>query len=465
MDDPCRQCDGKKERDVFIANPNNPISDFGKSNGNFVLEQALRESEERYRCIFNAINEGIVVGDLHTSAIRYVNPALCKMLGYTEQEMTQMSAVDLHPDTETPKVFDFLQNLREEHTSSMQVRCICKDGTLREVMATGTLVKIDGQLLAVAFATDITEQLKQEQELKASQERFKRLADASFEAIVIHQDGTLIDVNQQYLDLFGYTLGEFKQVPGIEMIAPQSRALVKEKMASKYEGVYEAFGIKKDGTIFPIEIQARETVLNSQNIRIGAIRDLTEQQRLKRELKARDQRYRELYNNAQVALFVTDLNGVLLDCNLSTLDLFGYSRDEKKENYINKICVTDYYTDKERRKEFLSDLLKYRQVRNFEAELKRADGTLFWVSISAGLSLQAGTIEGALYDITASKVLTDMEKKILDIILKGKSNREIAKILNRSIRTIEDHRAHIMQKLNAHNLVELVQKGQTFIPQ
>jgi len=78
--------------------------------------------------------------------------------------------------------------------------------------------------------------------------------------------------------------------------------------------------------------------------------------------------------------------------------------------------------------------------------------------VTAKIDSEHGWIEGTQIDITASKILTAMEKKVLSFIMSGKSNKEIAKILNRSIRTIEDHRSRIMHKMGASNIVELTQK-------
>ena len=123
--------------------------------------------------------------------------------------------------------------------------------------------------------------------LETSEIRFKLLTEASFEAIAIHAHEEVIDVNQQFLDMFGYqTLEEVKKTPGLQFYAPESRDLVLEKMSNRYEGIYEAFGMKKDGTIFPVEIQAKETFLSDQSVRIGAIRDLTQLKRQQEQLKA-----------------------------------------------------------------------------------------------------------------------------------------------------------------------------------
>lgn len=415
-------------------------------------------------------------------------------------------------------------------------------------------------------------------------ERFEGFAKIAFEGLVIHEGGRIIDANEAFIQMLGYTLEEIRGADGFAMLSPTMVEQVKAKIASGYEGTHESCFRRKDGTIFPVEVRVKETKLDGRRVRVAAIRDLTrerqqaeqlkaifesspdcilvwdrqynylyanraameyapiesarsscpmdvtgknirdalshvpdfmhlwmrrldevfrtgevlrvedsgmianrmvysesvlspirypdgqifavgvvyrdvtKQKQLLRELEMSRQRYRDLYNHAQVALFVTNLQGLLLDCNLKTLDLFGFSRDEPREHYIQKVNVTGFYNDKQRRREFIGELQRYGQVRGFEAELKRDDGKLFWVSISATLTPEKGTIEGAMHDITAEKELTAAEKKVLKLVLQGMSNREIANQLHRSVRTIEDHRAHIMQKLGVHNLVELVHK-------
>ena len=66
-----------------------------------------------------------------------------------------------------------------------------------------------------------------------------------------------------------------------------------------------------------------------------------------------------------------------------------------------------------------------------------------------------------MLDIFGGKPLTKMEKIILQLILENKTNKEIAKILHRSIRTVEVHRNHVMHKLDVHSIVELVQRAAT----
>jgi DNA-binding NarL/FixJ family response regulator len=117
------------------------------------------------------------------------------------------------------------------------------------------------------------------------------------------------------------------------------------------------------------------------------------------------------------------------------------------------------------RNRLLEALNENKHIKGFEAQLKRKDGTPFWAAITAQMFPEQDYIEGVIYDITIHKQLTKAERKVLDFIMQGKSNKEIAKELGRSVRTIEDHRAHIMQKLGVDNLVDLAQKALNYFRQ
>jgi DNA-binding NarL/FixJ family response regulator len=98
-------------------------------------------------------------------------------------------------------------------------------------------------------------------------------------------------------------------------------------------------------------------------------------------------------------------------------------------------------------------------VHGFELQLKRKDGTLFWVAMSAEIFPEQDYLEGVMIDITAMKVLTNTEITVLDHLMQGMSNKEIAYKSGRSVRTIEDHRSSIMRKLGVDNIVDLTQKA------
>lgn len=188
-------------------------------------------------------------------------------------------------------------------------------------------------------------------------------------------------------------------------------------------------------------------------------RDITIVKKIQRQLAEREKRYKELYNQSLVPLYRTRVaDGKLLACNKALADLLGYSSAEdcKARHYS-----VNHYVDLRQRQVLLERLHKEKKIRDFELQVRREDGKIIWVEVTAELHPEEGYIEGAMKEITASKVLTETEKKVLELIMEGKSSRQIARQLFRSVRTIEDHRAHIMHKLKVHNLVELAKAAQT----
>ncbi len=190
-------------------------------------------------------------------------------------------------------------------------------------------------------------------------------------------------------------------------------------------------------------------------------RDVTERKTLERELAESEEKYRRLYNQSPVCLYRTRIrDGQMLECSKAMADLLGYSSVEECKARCRS---TDHYADPDQRNEFMEKLRQENRVHGFEVRIKRTDGRTVWVETTADLYPDEGTIEGAIRDITISKILTESEKEILAHVLNGESNKEIAKRLSRSVRTIEDHRAHIMHKLGAGNVVELTLLAQSLL--
>ncbi len=189
----------------------------------------------------------------------------------------------------------------------------------------------------------------------------------------------------------------------------------------------------------------------------GILRDITERKKLEQEIKASEQRYRDLYENARVALYRTRISdGMVLECNDMLIKLMGYG--SREEFFAKRPYAKKDYANPKVRENLVATLKERGEVNEFEIETYRRDGSVLWLSISARLHLSEGYIEGAVRDITARKVLTSQEQKVLDGIMEGKSSKEIADEFHRSVRTIEDHRNHIMHKLGVKNLVELTKR-------
>jgi PAS domain S-box-containing protein len=174
----------------------------------------------------------------------------------------------------------------------LELRAIRKDGETRVCIARGIAkMEPDGRRAVRLFGSlqDITERKRAEDELRMSEERFRALHDASFGGIGIHDKGVILDCNQGLADMTGYTLDELVGMNGLGLIAPAWRDHVMEKILSDYEKPYEVEGLRKDGSIYALQIQGKSIPYHGQRVRVTEFRDITERKRAEETLRKRNE--------------------------------------------------------------------------------------------------------------------------------------------------------------------------------
>jgi PAS domain S-box-containing protein len=296
--------------------------------------------------------------------------------------------------------------------------------------------------------------------------KYKHLIENAPDAIFLAdtETGLILEANHKATKLLGVPLDRVIGIHQSQIHPPEEAKKYAEIFREHAQmGLSSAYIVEDvvicnaDGEKIPVQINASVAQLGDQKVIYSIFRDVTEQKLLQQQLADSERQYKDLYRNAKAALYRTRLSdGKLLECSAALADLRGY---DSIEECLASHSSTDHYVDKDRRQQLLDKLQKNKRVENFPAQVRRKDKSTMWISISAEIFPEQGYLEGVLTDITASKILTEMEMKILRIILAGKSNKEIAYSLGRSIRTVEDHRAHIMQKLGVDNIVDLTRKA------
>ncbi len=133
----------------------------------------------------------------------------------------------------------------------------------------------------------------------------------------------------------------------------------------------------------------------------GTDQDITDRKRAQEALKESEEKYRAIFNNAQVGLFRTRVSdGMLLEANDRLAEAFGYPN---REAIIRNFMATDRYVDAGTRERMLEELNRTGEVRNLEARMTRADGGIVWFRYSARLYREKGYLEGVAIDITEQK--------------------------------------------------------------
>jgi len=121
-------------------------------------EEALRDSEEKYRVLFEGSAQGIMMVDVETVRFAYANPSICRMLGYSEAELLQLGIADIHPKDSLEQVMIEFESFKQgEKTFSSALPCLRKDGVVFYADVAAAHSIIHDRKYVVGFFTDMTE--------------------------------------------------------------------------------------------------------------------------------------------------------------------------------------------------------------------------------------------------------------------------------------------------------------------
>ena len=179
-----------------------------------------------------------------------------------------------------------------------------------------TTTSIDG------LRKEIVERKKAEDALLESEERFRALHNASFGGITIHDKGLILECNKGLSEITGYDYNELIGMDGLSLISEDTRDKVIQNINAGYEKSYEAKGVRKDGQIYPIRLEAKNIPYKKKKVRVVEFRDITEIKRFEKEkLKLETQ----LQKAQRMESIGTLAGGIAHDFNNILFPILGYA--------------------------------------------------------------------------------------------------------------------------------------------
>jgi PAS domain S-box-containing protein len=436
-------------------------------------EKALAISQGRLRALVETTSDWIWEIDSR-GVYTYVSPKVTELLGYSVEEVLGKTPFDLMQPGEADRIALIVQPIKdnaqpirnlENINAHKDGRCVVLETSGVPILDTlGTVVGYRG------IDRDITDRKQMEERLKKSEERFRSLSEASLEAIVFSEDGIIVDANEALNRLFGYDGEDLRGRPATDFIVPERRTFTDERMRTRTEGIYETLGLRKDGGVFPIEVNPREFEHDGRKLRISAVRDLTDRKKIEKqlkdyqehlqrlveertnELKESEKKYRNIFENAQEGIFQSTPDGRFISANPSLASMFGSKTPEELIELITDI-PEQLYADPARRLELVDILTHAGVVQDFEFQVRRQDGVIKYVSMNArGVRDEHGKMlyyEGTVQDITEKKAAEktlDAERQSLE-----EANTALKVLLKRR----EEDRKELEEKILA-NVQQLV---------
>lgn len=397
------------------------------------LYAAEREAE-RFRSLFDLAQVSIFRSTLDGKRFVIANQACAESLGYADvEELLRLATpTQLYMD---PRMRDVLLDVLQLHgrVDNMELDLRRKDGGTLHVMMTATLHKEEGYLQGAVL--DVTEYKEAERMLRESHAFLQNILNALPTPVFFKDtEGRYQLVNSAFENMLGLSA---EQVLGKNVfeISPQG-------YAEKYHQMDAALLNSRGPAIQQYEYQVasagsiRDVMFNKESMfnedgellgLVGVIMDITDRKRMENSLRRAEERYRALYMNAAEGIFTASMEGVFLGVNPAMAGMFGYDSPQAMRVQVHDVGA-QLFVQPERYAELQERLRMERVISGFEAQVVRADGAVWWASISArgmfGLGDRLERIEGLVVDVTVQKQSAEeLARLVVTDPLTGIANR------------------------------------------
>ncbi len=251
-------------------------------------EIITEQSNSLLEATINSSANGILVVDLHGKSVLF-NRKFLELMNHPPEVTERRVDAEMMADV-LPRLKDaeqFLERVKylyahpeEEGMDLMEF----KDGRVYERYTAPQ--KSGGKIIGRVWSfLDITEREKAERELKYREKRYRTLQEASFGGIGLHEKGIIIDANYGLSKLTGYSLDELIGMNGVNLVAPEYRDLVIERITKGYSEPYDVMGLGKDGTKFHMEVRGKSFQSEGKMLRVTEFRDITERKRAEEKIR------------------------------------------------------------------------------------------------------------------------------------------------------------------------------------
>ncbi|MBW2565551.1 MAG: PAS domain S-box protein [Deltaproteobacteria bacterium] len=343
-------------------------------------EEALRESEERYRNVYETAPLAFVVWDRECRVMDW-NECSEETFGWSRDEVLGRNFFEfLVPESERPRVEDAVDNLLQGKVERDVVNeNVTKTGeTILCQWNNSILRDREGRIIgAISLGLNITERKRADDALRASKEKYSTLVENSLTGIYIDQDGKIQFANRRFSEIYGYSEDEVLGMETWRLVHPEDRDLTDEIRAKRTKGeqapsIYEARGLTKDGKTIWIMRRNTRIEYKGRPAILGNIADTTDRKHTEEALRESESKFRDLYDLSPQPIALTEVStGRLIDVNDEFCKVTKYTREE----VIGQTATPLFYPQEDRDR-FTRELQKSGEIHGLEMEFRAKDGSI-----------------------------------------------------------------------------------------
>ncbi len=391
-----------------------------RMSGAFLTDEQYRGFIENLPVLFYAVDPSPPYSPI------YVSPAFARF-GYPLEDWTrdpEMWIRVIHPDDREWVFNETTESTVTGEEVDYEYRILHSDGSIHWVRDRGCLIRgRDGNVVCrEGIILDVTSQKQAEEQLKLGEERFRNIFENATDVIYVHDlDGNYLSINDAGLRVFGYTREEALKLNLREVAVPEHYEVARAKLADKLKGItkqtsYEVDCYRKDGSRVTLEVNTSVIRKDGQPVAVqGIARDVTERKRIDAALRENEERYRDLFENANDLIYTHDLYGNFTSINRAGELITGYTRSEAIRMNIASVVAPDFL---EQAKRMTALKVEGKGPTSYELEIISKYGNRVSLELSTRLIYHDGKpvgVQGIGRDIT--------ERKRTEEALKASENR------------------------------------------
>jgi len=290
-------------------------------------EEALRESEERYRTVIE--NAGEIIFVAQDGVLKFINRKTFELLQTPPESVIGKPFDDfIHPDDRAFVLDRYRRRMEgEDVPSHYEVRLVNKAGDMIWVILSAVRISWEGRPATLNFATDITARKRAEEQSRILAE----MVDIAPSSITVHDyRGNFLFANQKTFDIHGYSRSEFLDLNLADLDVPESAAHIEEHMkrvAERGEDVFEVRHRRKDGSTVPMEVHIKQAEWSGKPAVLSIANDITERKHAEESLREREAYLSSIFRAAPVVIGLIR-DRILIDANDRLCEITGYTLEE-----------------------------------------------------------------------------------------------------------------------------------------
>ena len=365
------------------------------------LTQRLAESEERFRILGDASNEGIIISE--NGRIVDSNHQALTLFGYDQAEFIGLEVIRLVPPEQRAILTEAVSR---ESELIYEIGGLRKDGSTFPSEARPKVTRLGNRRIRITAIRDLTERKLIESTFRDNELRYRNVIEGSPESIIIHREGVIAYANPAALrmhggkvssDLVGRSIFEIVHPDFHDLVRERRRTITKDQ---RDVPMVEMRFVRLDGSSFQGEIQTVPLDYEGSPCIQVTTRDVTE----RREAQILSNRLAAIVESSDDCIISKDLTGTVTSWNRGAQRVFGYSAEEMIGSPIMRIIPADRHDDEGM---ILGRIVGGESIEHFETVRKRKDGILIDVSVTASPIRDSGGrvigISKVARDITSRK--------------------------------------------------------------